>query len=365
MFKGLKGLEKVLSLVGVLIFLIGTSAYAQTEKETYKIGVILPLTGNLAFFGQENKRGMELAVKDINARGGINGKELVLLAQDNGAEPKQSISALRKLVSEGVCIIVTALSNVCLSVIPVTEKENILLFANAAHPAITGESELVLRHSNTGPQEARVLSHFLLHSLKSKKVLIFVTNDDYGIALRDAFVKELSDNVEVIDWVYDKKKRDFKTDVLKIIKEKPDAVFVQGYGSKLGLLIKRLREYGFKGKLLTSIGFMALPGAMEVAGEAATGVIYDDFDFDTSNTSFKKLTEKYQARYNSQIRSNAVLEYNTILLLAEAIKHSGYDSRKIREYILRLGSFRGVGEQMEIAKTGDILPRLRIRVYNK
>lgn len=339
---------------------------AKKEPKVYKIGAILPLTGPVALVGQWGKNGIELAVKDINTKGGINGKPLKLFIEDDTGDPKISVAAFKKLVSiEKSRIILTAVSSVSMALVPLADKSKVILFSHASHPMITGSIKYVFRHSNVASVEAAILSGFLSEKLKSKKIAIIVMNDDYGLAFRQEFMDIFKNKYPEVNIVkelrYEKTETDFKSIAKQIVDLKPNGIIVCGLGKGLGILIKRLREYNYQGDIVSTLGFI-ITDAFKSAGSAGKGIYYANFDI-TKDEFYNIVNEKFKKEFGRDMISVELLFYNTMMLLSESIKNVGYDPAAIAKYIKTLSHFKGTGEIMEITPKGDIVPKMKVEKY--
>lgn len=328
------------------------------KEQVYKIGAILPLTGPAASFGQTNLRGIELAIKHLNQAG--NGKRFELALEDSMSDPKSGVAAFKKLEQQGVKVIITSLSSVALALVPPADSAQILLFADVAHPKVTDSSALVFRHSQTAEQEAKLLANYL-SSEGIKTIGLLWVNDDYGLTFQEAFQKNKGSITISSLENFEKTEMDFRNIVTKILSPKPEAVIVCGYGKPLGMAIKRLREAGFRGEILSTMGFAASPDAPSVAGESAKGTKYVDFAVNKDSPQYQKLESDYTAAYQSQMPTFVMLEYNTTILLGSAIRAVNYDPSKIANYLKSQKSFESAGEKMTITQKGDILPNLVIK----
>jgi len=352
----------------VIVALAIVFSVTQTKKkpEEIKIGAILPLTGPVASLGEWIKNGHLLAAEDINSNGGINGERLKLIFEDSGDDPKLAVAAFKKLVEvEKVKIIITTRSPVGLSLAPLADKYKVILFADVAHPEITGKSKFVFRHSNTADQEANLIINFI-KSKRIKSVILSLLNDDYGLAFDKYFRENLKKTIANLNKTifFEKTEADFKTIAQKIARQNPEAVIIGGSGKGLGTLTKRLREYHYKGVIISTL-FFSLPNIQKAAGEAALGVYYTNFDIDYSTPQVVELNKKHNKKFGKDIPIITLLEYNDIYLLAYIINKVGYNPLKISDALLKLGSFSAVGEKMTILPNGDIVPLMKITKVEK
>ena len=147
----------------VVIFVAGAIIWKVTRptlpENTVVIGAVLPLSGPVAFLGEGTVNGLKLAEEHANAgKWGTSPIMLRVLAADGAGIPRTSIGAYRKLTdSDGARIVITTLSGVSMALKPLADQEGVLLFANASHPDITTDVQMVFRHSNTASQEAAVI----------------------------------------------------------------------------------------------------------------------------------------------------------------------------------------------------------------
>ena len=332
------------------------------EPEEIKIGAILPLTGPSALFGELGQKGLTLAEEDINAQGGINGRKLKVIFEDGMADPNSSISAFRKLVTiDKVKFIITTHSSVGLALAPLADKEKVILLVHASHPQITGKSPYIFRHANTAEQESPIIVDFVKKQGK-KNYALAVMDDDYGRVFRDK-LKQLFLESKIpmkSEIIYEKTETDFKTVAQKLLANgNPDIVVIAGLGNGVGLLIKSLKEMGFKGDILITIAAV-VTGAFQGAGEAGKGVFYVDYDFDTEESKYKELNEKYSRRFGGEIPPSSVLFYNSLFILAKAIEESGQNPDAVSKFLENLQSFEGVGEKIQILNRRDFVHPLKV-----
>jgi len=351
----------VLSVLNIY-FLTGCA-----KKETeIKIGAILPLTGSLATYGEVLKNSMELATDEINQKGGINGTKIKLLFEDSTGDPKTGISAFQKLMATGKPkVVVTTVSSVALALVPLAEKDKIVLFAEVSHPKISGISPYVFRHSNTAIQDAQVLADYIENVLKLKKVGLIVVNDDYGQSMRAELKNRLTQTQITQDLTFEKTEMDFRSFAALLIADKPDGIIIVGYGQGLGNAFKRIRELGYKGELLTGFAFGLTKDAATAAGEAAKGIHYPSFAFSLDKgQQVRDLEKRYMERFGSSPNDFLYIEYDTMKLIFEGINAAGYDAEKIKDYLRGLGSYSGITGEISILESGDILSPVKMRQYD-
>jgi branched-chain amino acid transport system substrate-binding protein len=332
-----------------------------TETKEVKICAILPLTGFMSSFGEQMREGQDFAKDLIDS--GFFGKpnfKIYILFEDSKADPKEAVNVYKRMRMSKVNIFTTTLSPVALSLIPLVKQENVLLFADAAHPSISNSGQLIFRHSNTAPQEAQVINEYL-KNLPVDKVAIAAVNDDYGEAFCSSMEKIAKESGKKIVQVvsHPKEEKDFRLIATKLLQSKPDAVIICSVGAAPGLIVKELKAYKFRGFIIATNTF-GYPEAKKAAGTSAKGVSYIAFDFDRTDPLYKSVNEEFKSRYGKDMSDLSLIEFNTIFLLWTAINQVGEDVEKISTYIRGLKEFNGIGETLKILPSGDILPRLKI-----
>ena len=348
----------------IALIIITLSIGCAKQPKEIKIGAILPLTGASALLGEMAKNGLILAEKNINEEVGINGKKIKLLIEDGQADPKTSVSAFRKLITlEKVKLIITTHSSVGLALGPIADKEKIILFVHASHPRITGESRYIFRHSNVADRESEVIAEFISNTLKSSKVSIAAMDDDYGMVFKETLEKLISSKSFDISigesTTYEKTESDFKTIVQKLISPEPDVVAIAGLGNGVGILTRRLKEFGYKGDIVITLAAVST-GAFQSAGESAKDVYYVTFDINEEDPQYQKAYKEYKIMFDSKFSATALIFYNSLFLLAEATKAKGPSSDMVAKYLEGIRYFQGIGERMDILREHDIVPKLII-----
>jgi branched-chain amino acid transport system substrate-binding protein len=331
-----------------------------------KIGAIFPMTGAIARFGEYKKRGVELAVADINAKGGINGRKLVVIYEDSQNDPKVGVSAFQKLVwVDKVKIIISAMSQVSMALVPLADQHKVVLFANVGHPEITKKSQWVFRNFPTSDREADTMAKFAIDKLKVKRAAILYLNDEWGVAGRDAFKRsfEARGGKVVIMEGYARGTVDFRTQLTKIKGMNPDAIYFTGYGNALGLICKQRKELGLKAVMLTTTGFNDAE-TFRAAGDAREGVYFTSLPFDPQKPSgkAKSYVEKFKKKYGIDPEFDGALHYDTVMLIAAAIRARGYDAEGVRQWLSQVNRFEGVCGNLMVSPTRDFYTPLVVRM---
>lgn len=346
-----------LVVIFTALLIIFSFGCAKKEPMEIKIGAVLPLTGPLATYGEVVKNALSLETEEVNSKGGINGKMVKLVIEDAASDPKTAVNAFQKLMAlEKPKIVITTVSSISLALVPLAAEHKIILFAEAAHPRLSGISPFVFRHSNTASQDAKAIADLIEDKLHMQTVSILTVNDDYGEAMNSELTKDLKGVVILQNLKFDKTEMEFRSIMRKVLPDKPEGIIIVGYGKGLGIALKRLREMGYKGKIFTGFVFQLTSDAAITAGDAAKGVYYPRFEFSVqSSNKIKEIESKYVEKYKSQPNDFLYIEYDTLYLIFEAIKNVGYDVEKIREYLHKGKKFNGITGEISILANGDVL----------
>jgi len=355
----------IVAAVALAIVLIVT--LIKKEPEEITIGAILPLSGPSAWIGELRKMGFDLAVEEINALGGINGKKLKIIYEDDKNEPLQAVNSFRKLITTmHPPIIMVAMSNSAMAVRPLAEETNTIVFANGNHPELVKGNDWIFRVFVTSEQEAELMANIALKKQGINKIAILYIDDVSGEGGKNEFgkyFKELGGEISIAE-KYDKNGTDFKSEISKVLDKKVDAIYVIGYGNAAGKLLNQLTELGYKGKILGTMNFGG-PPISEIASVPLEGSIFTTPFFDpkipTSKT--KEFIDKIKSRYNKDPYWITATEYDSIYIIKEAFnKAKDKDVKNIRKSLLNILEFEGAAGKYE-HKTREWLPTLTIRTY--
>jgi branched-chain amino acid transport system substrate-binding protein len=365
--------KKILScVIGVVVigsFLLGITSCKKKEPETIKIGAILPLTGSASEIGEQHKMGLMLAVDEINSQGGINGKKLEIIYEDDKNDPKEAVSAFNKLANiDKVPIVITAMSASSMAIYPIAEQKKIVLFANCGHPEITMLSDWVFRNFPTSKHEAQRMASFVWNTLKIKNLAILYINDAFGEAAMKEIKKEFESfggKILAIE-PFEKDKTDFRSQIMKVLQLNPEAIYVYGYGKANGLVVRQIREFGYKGPLLGSYNFSVEP-TLSIAKSALEGSYFTEPAFDPSLESKEIIdfVNNFKQKYNKLPYWNTVIEYDAVNLIAQIIKNKGSSSDKIKSGLENYGDFKGVAGEYKVVMKKEWVPKLSIKTFRQ
>ena len=346
-----------------MIVVSGGTAFSESQPGSVKIGAVLPLTGDSSAWGEQGKYGIELAVEEINAKGGINGKKLEVVYEDSQAIPKYAVTSIQKLINVDKVPAVAGdmVSATTLAMAPIAEKSKTVLIAiSASAPAITNAGEYIYRVWPSDLLEGSVLAEFAAKN-KYRKVCILFIQTDYGTGLRDAFKKTLEQKggKVLLTQGYKQDETDFKSALLKVKSKKPDAVYIVGYYKDSGLILKQAKEIGLKTQFFGATAVES-PKLIEIAGDAAEGLIYPiitDFDPEHPTPVANQFIEHFKKKFGIAPDWASSHAHDAVVVIAEAMKKGGATGTGIKKAIDFQRRFEGVTGKIIFDENGDVIDK--------
>lgn len=345
----------IFMLVGLLAVCCGCdrSSNKATPKQV-TIGAILPLTGSAAELAIQHRRGLEFAIDQLNRVGGVDGKRLVLIVEDDQNDSKMTVAAFRKLiVTDKAQVVVTVMSGPSMAIAPIADQEDIILFANCGHAQVTTLHKNVFRNFPSSNLEVRRMAAFAAEPLKLKRLWLLYIDDAYGQGARDIALKEFpARGIEVLGTDgYGKTGVDIRSALVRVVSQSPDAVYVYGYGKATADVVNQLREVGYKGTLLGSYNF-SQPPVTTVSKDGIEGSYYTVPNFSYGTTAQgAAFLDSYRDKYSEDPLWNGAVEYDAILIIARALEIAVKEKVSLQAALRRVGSFVGVAGEYEYDPT--------------
>jgi branched-chain amino acid transport system substrate-binding protein len=346
--------------------LAGCGGQQQSTNEI-KIGGNLELTGGNATFGASATNGAKLALKEVNAKGGVLGKQLVFVTADNKSEASEAANASTKLITKDkvVAIVAPIASSSVIASAQVSMDNKVLAISpTASNPKVTVDPatgkvrDYLFRGSFIDPFQGTVMANFSSQNLKAKTAVIYVDNSsDYSKGLaqfyKETFVK--NGGTVVAEEAYLQKDQDFKATLTKIKAKNPDVVFVPGYYEEVGKIIKQARELGITVPFLGGDGWDSakLP---EIAGAQALNNTFfaNHYSPDDDSKAVKDFVAAYKKEYGQVPDAFAALSYDATMMIVDAIKRANStDGAKVKDAMAATKDFQGVSGNITLNATHD------------
>ncbi|MGO7015290.1 ABC transporter substrate-binding protein [Rhizobium leguminosarum] len=365
------------AVLSLAVTVSGLPAIALAADGTIKLGLVAPMSGPNARYGAFSMHGAELAVKDINDAGGIDGMKIELLNADSQGTPVEGVSAARRLIDQdGVDFIIGDVSSsVTLAIQPVAEDAEVLLLnAASSNPKITyqagvGGFKWTYRNYPTDENRALIVAKYAAEQRGFTKFAVLSVDSDYGrsaITFTKKYLPDFKGEILSEDY-YKEGEVDFRSVLAKIRDNGAQAIIMYGLADTTPIIARQMIELGIAGKV-TLIGngefntektIKSAPSALEGAVEAAAWLP----QFDSPGS--KAFVEKFTATYNEAPNNHAYVHWDTVNLLAAAIKQAGSaDKVKVRDALSKIKYKSPVGEVTFDDHNQARLPMILLQIEN-
>jgi branched-chain amino acid transport system substrate-binding protein len=338
-----------------LCVVISLAGFRVDAQGVVKIGEVNPITGAIGRYGTTCHQGIQLAIDQANSAGGVLGKTIVLLTEDNQSQAGQISTIVRKFVTQDkvVAIIGDLTSSATLEGGPIAQAAKIPMVSPlATNPKVTEIGDYIFRVCFIDEFQGKVMARFALENLKSKKAAILTdTKQDYSVGL-SGFFKEtfVSGGGSVArEQSYSSGDTDFRAQLTSIRAAGPDVVFLPGYYPEVGLILKQARQLGIT---VPFIGCEAWdsPTLLQVAGKAADGCYFSNqFSAGDPSPVVQEFGKVYREKFGSLPDNFAALGYDAANVILDAIKRAGStNSAAVRDAIAQTKNFPGVSGNITI-----------------
>ena len=289
------------------------------------IGAVVPLTGAEATFGQSASRALELAVRRINERGGVRGQSLRLKILDDQGKPEEAALATTRLISQDrvAAILGEITSSATLAMAPIAQANRVpIVTPGATHPRVTSIGDYVFRTCFVDSFQGRLMARYLREQRNvARAAILRDAKSDYAMGLSEAFKNEFAakGGSVVSEQTYMGGDVDFRAQLTNLRSQKIDFIYVPGYYTDVGLILRQARELGVRTPFAGGDGWDS-PKLVEIAGDAAEGGIFSNH---YSRDSAAKKTRAFVAEYRKTIGSDpdaiAAATYDAVEVLAQAL----------------------------------------------
>jgi len=337
------------------------SGCGSASSSDIKVGGNLELTGTTAAFGSAAKNAINLAFEQQNAKGGVLGKKLTLVAADNKSDAGESTAAVTKLVTQDkvVAVIGSMTSSVTLAAVPVVTDSKIPMISPSGtnakvtvDPATGTVRPWIFRACFIDPFQGQVGANFALNNLKAKTAAVIIDQkSDYSKGLADAFVTNFTKGNGTItstEQYVGGSDKDFRSILTNIKAKNPDMVWLPGYYGEVGLIVKQARVLGMTMPFMGGDGWDD-PELFNIGGKDAMNNTFYVDHVATDDPAMATFVSDYKAKFNSEPNAMAALGYDAANLLVKAIGDAkSTDPEKLRSALENMKGFQGVGGEITI-----------------
>ncbi|RDJ27694.1 ABC transporter substrate-binding protein [Bosea caraganae] len=315
------------------------AAFAQTAKPTGEpvlIGVSGPLTGPNAQYGAQWKKGFDLALDEINASGGINGRPLAYQFEDSQSDPRQAVAIAQKFVADPKIVfeIGDFSSPASMASSPIYQRAGLVQFGfTNSHPDFTKGGDFMWSNSLTQAEEQPQVAQYAVKELGLKRVAVLHLNTDWGRTSKDILVKAVRDfGAEVVATEgYLPEEKDFRSTLVRVRDANPDGLLLISYYADAALIARQLKATGLN-KPVVAVGSIYSPKLIELGGDAVNG-IYTNSQFfpEDPRPEVQTFVKSYIAKYGAEPDAFAARAYDTVILAGHVFRQYGTERRAIRD----------------------------------
>lgn len=323
------------------------------------VGVIAPLSGDGAVYGEPMRNVIAIAADEINAAGGINGAMLEFVYEDDKCTGQDGASAIQKLIAaNGVkAVIGSACSGATLAALPIAEAAQVVLFSPAASsPDLTGRSRFFARDYPSDLSQGTILGEAAANVKKWKKVAVIQEQTDYASALFKAFDNAFAAlGGKSIKEEFAPETKDFRSIVTKLKAAKVDALFIDAQTAPAAeRIIKQVKELKWKIPVIMNEVLAGSAGLLEMYKDVVEGGLAAEF-VPSNNDRFLMLKAAYQAKYGVEMPypSYAQTEYDAVYILKDALLTVGNDGARIADWLRTVNGWQGASGSVTIGADGD------------
>ncbi|HEY4301959.1 MAG TPA: ABC transporter substrate-binding protein [Candidatus Didemnitutus sp.] len=335
-------------LISVLAVIFGVAPGIRAD-DTIRIGEYASLTGKEATYGQASHQGTLLAIEQINARGGVLGRKVELLTEDNQSKQGESATAVKKLISRDkvVAMLGEVASIRSLEAAPILQNAHIpMVSPSSVNARVTEAGNYIFRVCFIDAFEGPLLARFAADTLHVRRVAILTSvSNAYSIGMtkyfRERFVA--GGGMVAVESRYNEGDKDFRGQLTAIRAAHVDAIFASGYYTEAALICVQARELGLTIPIFGGDGWDS-PALLEIGGKAMEGTYFaTHFSPDNPSPEVQKFNRDYQARWGALPDAIAALGYDSAVVLCDAIQRAGAaEPEKIRDALATTRNVVGV-----------------------
>ena len=343
--------SSILAIAFILIGSLGLSAGGKNEdkksgSEPIYVGVSGPLTGPNAQYGLSWKKGFDLALKEINGKGGIKGKPLAYLFEDSQSDPKQSVLIAQKFVNDQRILVELGdfSSTASMAASAIYQRAGLVQFGfTNSHPDFTKGGDFIWSNSISQKDGGPLHADFV-YDTGARSVIVFNLNTDWGKTTSDLTIRRLEERgVKILAReAYLPDEKDFKAALIRIKTLNPDGIVLVSYYNDAALLVQQIRGQGFTQPIIAN-GSQYSPKFIELGGAAVEGVFVSaNFSIRDPRPEVQTAVKLWRDAYKEDPDYFGVHAYDTLKLIAAAIELGGPDRKGVRDGLAKIKDFPSI-----------------------
>ncbi len=342
--------RNILSAVVAIVAVVSAcKKHPLNGTEVISIGEVGSMTGSEATFGISTHQGIELAIRQVNAAGGVKGKKLEITSLDDQSKPDEAATAVTKLItqSNAKAILGEVSSSRSLAMATIAQDNKIpMISPSSTNPKVTELGDYIFRVCFIDPFQGEVMAKFALDHLKVKKVAILRdVKSDYSTGLAEFFATAFKKGGGqiVLDQSYESGDIDFKSQLTAIRAKGPQAILIPGYYTEVGMIARQTRELGMNIPLLGGDGWDS-PKLVEIGGKAMDNAYFSNhYSNENKDPQIQNFISQFKESFGVLPDGLSAMGYDAVLVLVDALKRSkSLNPSDIRDAIATTASYPGV-----------------------
>jgi len=333
----------------------GGDISATANAETIKIGQFGSMTGGEATFGQSTDKGVRLAIDAKNAAGGIKGKKIQLITEDDQGKPEEAAAVVKKLISQDkvIAVLGEVASTRSLFAAPIAQENKIpMVSPSSTNPKVTQVGDYIFRVCFIDPFQGPVMAKFTYENLKFKRVAVFKDlKSDYSLGLAEFFTKKFKElGGEIVsEQTFQTGDSDFKGQLTRIRSSNPQAIYIPAYYTEVGLIARQARQLGLKVTLLGGDGWDS-PKLFEIGQSAIEGSYFSNHYASESNVpATQEFIKKFKEKYSETPDGLAAAGYDAASILIDSMERAAdLTPKAIRDELAKTKNFDGATGKISI-----------------
>ncbi|HEY0157309.1 MAG TPA: ABC transporter substrate-binding protein [Thermoanaerobaculia bacterium] len=350
----------------------GREAQTTDAAGDIPVGVYGALTGDQASFGTSTVNGVRIAADEINAAGGVLGRKVRLVVEDDQGRAEEAASVVTKLITGNnvAALIGENSSNQSLAAAPIAQANGVpMISPSSTNPAVTEKGEYIFRVCFTDPYQGKALAAFARKNLKLDTAAILQDQkNDYSVGLAEVFRREFeaAGGKIVAQQSYSGGDTEFRPQLTAIRRANPQALFIPGFYTEVGQIAIQARDLGLNVPLLGGDGWDS-PTVIQIGGKAIEGAYFSDHYFvGDTRPVVQQFVSKYEQRHGKKPEATAALGYDALHIWANAARRANTIDRKaVRDQIAATKDYQGVSGTISMgADRNPIKPVAMIKIEN-
>ena len=336
------------SLFPILALTLGLASCSKKQESGIPIGQFASLTGAQATFGQSTDHGVQLALEEINAAGGVLGQPLRVITKDNQSKPGETSTAVRELITRDkvVALIGEVASGRSLEAAPIAQRSGIPMISPAStNEKVTETGDHIFRVCFIDPFQGTVCAKFARKLGATKAAILVDVSKDYSLGLAKSFKAEFAKEGGVItgEQSYSGGDKDFSSQLTAIKANNPQVIFLPAYYTEAPLIIRQARQLGITVPFIGGDGWDS-PELVSVGGASVEGCYFSNhFSNQSTDPQVVAFVDAYRRKYGVDPDAMVALGYDALKLLSDAMKRAGTtDPAKVNAAIAATKDFPGV-----------------------